>query len=112
MKKNLGRKKSRSYAMKGGAAGPYVYEGVPLTLDNPLTHFAVNSNDDGSYNFNIPEKKTGGFFSKTTPAVNFTSFCELYQYYQANSPISCIQQQFLGKDGTTRYKAPSFVDIL
>ena len=112
MKKNLGRKKSRSYAMKGGAAGPYVYEGVPLTLDNPYTHFAVNSNDDGSYNFNIPEKKTGGFFSKTTPAVNFTRFCELYQYYQANSPISCIQQQFLGKDGTTRYKAPSFVDIL
>ena len=111
MKKNLGRKKSRSYAMKGGA-GPYEYESVPLTQNNPFTHFAVNSNDGKSYNFNIPEKTSGGFFSKTTtPAVNFTSFCELYQYYQANSPISCIQQQFLGKDGT-RYKAPSFVDIL
>lgn len=111
MNKNLGRKKSRSYAMKGGA-GPYEYESVPLTQNNPFTHFAVNSNDGKSYNFNIPEKTSGGFFSKTTtPAVNFTSFCELYQYYQANSPISCIQQQFLGKDGT-RYKAPSFVDIL
>jgi len=110
MKKNLGRKKTRSYAMKGGA-GPYEYEGVSLTLDNPLTHFAVNSNDDGSYNFNIPEKKTGGFFSKTTPAVNFTSFCELYQYYVANSPISCVHQRFETKTGDV-LKAPSFVDIL
>ena len=98
MKKNLGRKKSRSYAMKGGA-GPYVYEGVRLALDNPYTHFAVNSNDDGSYNFNIPKIK------------NFTSFCELYQYYQQYSPISCVHQEFTGKDGN-RYKAPSFVDIL
>ena len=72
MKKNLGRKKSRSYAMKGGA-GLYVYEGVRLALDNPYTHFAVNSNDDGSYNFNIPEKTTGSFFSKkTTPAFGTT----------------------------------------
>ena len=110
MKKNLGRKKSRSYAMKGGA-GPYEYEGVQLTLDNPSTHFAVNSNDDGSYNFNIPEKKTGGFFSKTTPAVNFTSFCELYQYYVANSPISCVHQRFETRTGDA-LKAPSFVDIL
>jgi len=96
--------------MKGGA-GPYEYEGVQLTLDNPSTHFAVNSNDDGSYNFNIPEKKTGGFFSKTTPAVNFTSFCELYQYYVANSPISCVNQRFETKTGDV-WKAPSFVDIL
>jgi len=96
--------------MKGGA-GPYAYEGVPLTLDNPLTHFAVNSNDDGTYNFNIPEKSTGGFFSKKTPAVNFTSFCELYQYYVANSPISCVHQRFETKTGEV-YKAPSFVDIL
>ena len=112
MKKNLGRKKSRSYAMKGGA-GPYAYEGVPLTLENPLTHFAVNSNDDGtSYNFNIPEKSTGGFFSrKTTPAVNFTSFCELYQYYVANSPISCVHQRFETKT-RDELNAPSFVDIL
>ena len=111
MKKNLGRKKSRSYAMKGGA-GPYMYEGVQLTLDNPSTHFAVNSNDDGSYNFNIPDKKTGGFFSKkTTPAVNFTSFCELYQYYLANSPISCVHQRFETRTGDA-LKAPSFVDIL
>lgn len=111
MKKNLGRKKSRSYAMKGGA-GPYVYEGVQLTLENPLTHFAVNSNDDGTYNFNIPEKTTGSFFSKkTTPAVNFTSFCKLYKYYKENSPISCVHQWFESKDGKT-YKAPSFVDIL
>lgn len=110
MKKNLGRKKSRSYAMKGGA-GPYAYEGVPLTLDNPLTHFAVNSNDDGTYNFNIPAKSTGSFFSKkTTPAVNFTSFCELYQYYLANSPISCVHQRFETKSEVL--KAPSFVDIL
>ena len=98
MKKNLGRKKSRSYAMKGGA-GLYVYEGVRLALDNPYTHFAVNSNDDGSYNFNIPKIK------------NFTSFCELYQYYQQYSPISCVHQEFTGKDGHP-YKAPSFVDIL
>jgi hypothetical protein len=110
MKKNLGRKKSRSYAMKGGA-GPYVYEDeIQLTLDNPFTHFAVNSND-GTYNFNIPEKKTGGLFSKKTPAVNFTSFCELYQYYKENSPISCVHQWFESKDGKS-YKAPSFVDIL
>jgi hypothetical protein len=99
MKKNLGRKKSRSYEMKGGA-GPYVYEGIPLTLENPFTHFAVTSNDDGSYNFNIPKTK------------NFTSFCELYQYYQQYSPISCVHQEFIGKDNVTRYKAPSFVDIL
>ena len=111
MKKNLGRKKSRSYAMKGGA-GPYDYEGIPLILENPFTHFAVNSNDDGSYNFNIPEKTTGSFFSKTTtPAVNFTSFCELYQYYVANSPISCVHQRFETKTGDA-LKAPSFVDIL
>lgn len=111
MKKNLGRKKSRSYAMKGGA-GPYVYEGVPLTLDNPLTHFAVNFNDDDTYNFNIPEKSAGGFFSrKTTPAVNFTSFCELYQYYVSNNPISCVHQRFETKTGDVM-KAPSFVDIL
>ena len=111
MKKNLGRKKSRSYAMKGGA-GPYDYEGIPLILENPFTHFAVNSNDDGSYNFNIPEKTTGSFFSKTTtPAVNFTSFCELYQYYLANSPISCVHQRFETKTGDA-LKAPSFVDIL
>ena len=110
MKKNLGRKKSRSYAMKGGA-GPYVYE-VPLTLDNPYTHIAVNQTDDGKYNFNIPEKKTGSFFSKkTTPAVNFTSFCELYQYYKKESPISCVQQRYEKKDGGY-LKAPSFVDIL
>jgi len=111
MKKNLGRKKSRSYAMKGGA-GPYMYEDVSLTLDNPFTHFAVNSNDDGSYNFNILEKTTGSFFSKkTTPAVNFTSFCQLYQYYKENSPISCVHQWFETKDGKS-FKAPSFVDIL
>ena len=110
MKKNLGRKKSRSYAMKGGA-GPYDYEGNPLTLENPFTHIAINSND-GSYNFNIPEKTTGSFFSKTTtPAVNFTSFCELYQYYVANSPISCVYQRFETKTGDA-LKAPSFVDIL
>ena len=109
MKKNLGRKKSRPYAMKGGA-GPYVYEGVPLTPGNPYTHIAVNSNGD-AYNFNIPETKTGGFFSKTTPAVNFTRFCELYQYYVANSPISCVNQRFEKKDNAA-IKAPSFVDIL
>lgn len=97
MKKNLGRKKSRPYAMKGGA-GPYEYEGVPLTPGNPYTHIAVNSNGD-AYNFNISKK-------------NFTSFCELYKYYQQNSPISCVHQEFTGKDGATRYKAPSFVDIL
>ena len=114
MKKNLGRNKSRPYAMKGGAGpGPYVYEDeIQLTLDNPLTHFAVNSNDDGSYNFNIPEKSTGGFFSKkTTPAVIFTSFCELYQYYLANSPISCVHQRFETRTGDA-LMAPSFVDIL
>jgi hypothetical protein len=89
-----------------------VYEGVPLTLDNPHTHFAVNSNDDGTYNFNIPEITTGSFFSKkTTPAVNFTSFCQLYKYYKENSPISCVHQWFESKDGKS-YKAPSFVDIL
>ena len=110
MKKSLGRKKSRPYAMKGGA-GPYVYEGESLILGNPFTHFAVNSNDDGTFNFNIPEKKTGGFFSKTTPAVTFTSFCELYGYYKENSPISCVYQRFETKIGDA-LKAPSFVDIL
>jgi hypothetical protein len=98
--------------MKGGA-GPYVYEDeIQLTLDNPFTHFAVNSNGDDTYNFNIPEKTTGSVFSKkTTPAVNFTSFCELYQYYLANSPISCVHQRFETRIGDV-LKAPSFVDIL
>ena len=99
MKKTLGRKKSRPYAMKGGA-GPYVYEGVSLTLDNQYTHFAVNYNDDGTYNFNIPEKN-----------IRFTSFCQLYEYYQENSPISCVQQTYLTTTDSA-LKAPSFVDIL
>lgn len=55
-------------------------------------------------------KKSVFFFQKTTPAVNFTSFCELYQYYVANSPISCVHQRFETKTG--ELKAPSFVDIL
>lgn len=98
MKKNLGRKKSRSYAMKGGA-GPYVYEGVALTLGNPYTHIAVNYNDDGTYNFNILEKN-----------ITFTKFCELYHYYKENSAISCVHQNFIGPEMLNR--APSFVDIL
>lgn len=101
MKKNLVKKKSKSYAMKGGA-GPYLYEGVSLTIDNPLTHIAVNE-VDGTYNFNILDKR-------------FSSFCELYQYYQENSPISCVHQQFQGNSGGDKmfkmFKAPSFVDIL
>ena len=103
MNKNLGRKKSRSYAMKGGA-GPYVYEGVALTLDNQYTHFAVNYNDNGTYNFDIPERNK-----------RFTSFCQLYEYYQENSPISCVHQEFTSKNihgVITPYKSPSFVDIL
>lgn len=102
MKKKIGKKKSKSYAMKGGS-GPYLYQGDLLTIDNPLTHIAVNE-VDGTYNFNILDKRTGLF-------TEFSRFCELYQYYKENSPISCVHQQFIGNTGSFM-KAPSFVDIL
>lgn len=114
MNKALGRKKSTSYEMKGGAGNPYEYEGVRLTPNNPLIHIGIYVSDDGkNYNFNIPASTTGSFFSKkTTPSENFSSFCELYQYYQTNIPISCVHQEFEMKTGGKMLKAPSFMDIL
>jgi len=107
-KQRQGRRYRSRRSLKGGAQSPYNYEGTELTIDNPFTHIAVNQND-GTYNFNIPEKKTG-FFSKS-PAVNFERFCELFQYYQQNNKISCIHQQYRAASGKM-FMAPSFVDIL
>jgi len=112
MKKSLGKKKSMSYSMKGGAGTPYVYEDVPLIANNPLIRIGIYGNGD-TYNFNIPGETTGSFFSKkTTPSVSFSSFCELYQYYQTNYPLSCVHQTFEMKTGGKTLKAPSFMDIL
>lgn len=114
MNKALERKKSTAYAMKGGAGNPYEYEGVRLTPNNPLIHIGIYVSDDGkNHNFNIPAITTGSFYSKkTTPSKDFSSFCELYQYYQTNIPISCVHQQFEMKTGGKMLKAPSFMDIL
>lgn len=102
---NLGRKKSRSYRMKGGAPTPYNYKDglvdtVILHMNNPYTYFAVNDNGNGTYDFNIPG------------VPNFTSFCQLYAYYKQNSPKSCVHQGYQVK-GTDNFRpAPSFIDIL
>ena len=102
---NLGRKKSRSYRMKGGAPTPYNYNDGPvntviLHMNNPYTYFAVNDNGNGTYDFNIPG------------VPNFTSFCQLYAYYKQNSPKSCVHQRYQVKDIETFRPAPSFIDIL
>lgn len=106
----VGRKKSKSYTMKGGAPTPYKYEGTDLTIGNPLTQIAINRNDDNRYDFNILGKK-GTFGIGSTPDVVFNSFCELFQYYRKNNPISCVQQRYMGGDGKPK-NVPSFVDIL
>ena len=102
---NLGRKKSRSYRMKGGAPTPYNYNDgrvntVILDMNNPYTYFAVNDNGNGTYDFNIPG------------VPNFTSFCQLYAYYKQNSPKSCVHQGYQVKDTDNFRPAPSFIDIL
>lgn len=103
--RNLGRKKSRSYRMKGGAPTPYNYKDglvdtVSLFMNNPYTYFAVNDNGNGTYDFNIPG------------VPNFTSFCQLYAYYKQNSPKSCVHQKYQVKDTETFRPAPSLIDIL
>lgn len=96
--------------MKGGAPTPFNYEGTVLTIDNPFTHIAINRGDDNKFNFNILGKK-GTFGFGSTPDVVFNNFCELFQYYKKNSPISCVHQKFLNNAGKTAI-SPSLVDIL
>jgi len=109
--KNVGKKKSKFYAMKGGAPLPLEYDGESLTEGNRFTHIAVTQ-DGVNYNFDIPAIE-GGFISgvKAKPGVRFERFCDLFSYYQQNSPISCANQTFKSKVARFRI-APSLVEIL
>ena len=94
-----GRRSRSRRSLKGGAPQAYKYEGVDLSVGNPLIQIAVTKEDDRTYSFNVPGE---------TP---FNNYCDIAMYYQANVPLACVNPSFVSSSGTTMF-VPSLVQIL
>ena len=98
-----GRRSRSRRSLKGGAPKAYNYEGVDLSVGNPLIQIAVTQEgeDNGTYNFNVPGAS----------GASFNNYCDIVRYYEQNVPLACVKPSFVNSTGKTMV-VPSLVQIL